>query len=90
MEEKTNGKEKGLTCVCRVSGHPARLCSREGQVNDLEEDEMRDTIWSGWPASEHPTHNPNQTRTSLKLHIPASHGVTHASVSDVVILVSVV
>ena len=36
---KAKGKRKGLTCfVCGGIGHPARLCSSGGWVNDLEED----------------------------------------------------
>ena len=36
---KSKGKEKGLKCyVCGGIGHPARLCSSEGWVNDLEQD----------------------------------------------------
>ena len=50
---KAKGKGKGLTCNVRGGiGHPARLCSSEGWVNDLEqdvpkeEDTNEDSCWT--------------------------------------------
>ena len=44
---KAKGKGKGLKCyVCGGIGHPARLCSSEGWVNDLEQDAPAGGCWT--------------------------------------------